>query len=171
MISCIGARQRGQAIPRLLDTTHPQHSYSLLSRQFTTNPTVSLCARNFRAYDQPCRSCTTCKATDPRDRPPPGRRFRDGPGDPPACGRASCPDPRRSRPKDHRAGESWRATRSDSANKDCGHRNRKEAANVHGHLPFQLVRSVDLIDLQLGLIEFAGTAAHQFAERRAVELR
>src|SRR6476469_7160034 len=63
MISCIGARQRGQAIPRLLDTTHPQHSYSLLSRQFTTNPTVSLCARNFRAYDQPCRSGTTCKAT------------------------------------------------------------------------------------------------------------
>ena len=66
MISCIGARQRGQAIPLLLlarsDTTHPQHSYSLLSRQFTTNPTVSLCARNFRAYDQPCRSGTTCKA-------------------------------------------------------------------------------------------------------------
>ena len=66
MISCIGARQRGQAIPLLLlarsDTTHPQHSYSLLSRQFATNPTVSLCARNFRAYDQPCRSGTTCKA-------------------------------------------------------------------------------------------------------------
>ena len=49
MISCIGARQRGQAIPLLLlarsDTTHPQHSYSFLSRQFATNPTVSLCAR------------------------------------------------------------------------------------------------------------------------------
>src|SRR6476661_5103818 len=62
MISCIGARQRGQAIPLLLlarsDTTHPQHSYSLLSRQFTTNPTVSLCARNFRAYDQPCAGTT-----------------------------------------------------------------------------------------------------------------
>ena len=49
MISCIGARQRGQAIPLLLlarsDTTRPQHSYSLLSRQFATNPTVSLCPR------------------------------------------------------------------------------------------------------------------------------
>ena len=42
MISCIGARQRGQAIPLLLlarsDTTRPQHSY--LSRKFATNPTV-----------------------------------------------------------------------------------------------------------------------------------
>ena len=36
---------------------------------------------------------------------------------------------------------------------------------------FNLLGSVDLIDLQLGLIEFAGTAAHQFAVRRAVELR
>ena len=36
---------------------------------------------------------------------------------------------------------------------------------------FNLLGSVDLTDLQLGLIEFAGTAAHQFAVRRAVELR
>ena len=83
MISCIGARQRGQAIPLLLlarsDTTRPQHSYSLLSRQFATNPTVSLCARNFRAYDQPCRSGTTFAGDKPPNTQVSWSRFGNDP--------------------------------------------------------------------------------------------
>ena len=105
MISCIGARQRGQAIPLLLlarsDTTRPQHSYSLLSRQFATNPTVSLCPRKLSRIRSamPIRHYLQGHRFDPETARLLGVAFEMALVTPPACGRASCPDPRRSRPK------------------------------------------------------------------------